>query len=139
MNNTTEINQGELIVKFNEPLTGKITLKDLGFSDDDLFFDGGMARIVFDLEGIGEHHYFQMPTVEFKYKENVNESYWNCEFNETKILDKTDHHGHTSILLLNRKQISELEHHHQNKLIIHAEFSEPVHLNADESYINLFK
>ncbi|MFT5823535.1 MAG: hypothetical protein ACI8ZM_004797, partial [Crocinitomix sp.] len=32
-----------------------------------------------------------------------------------------------------------LEHHHENKLIVHAEFPKETHLIAEESYINFFK
>jgi hypothetical protein len=91
------------------------------------------------MEGIGEHHYFQVPTVEIAYQENMSETHWQCDFNGTTILDKMDHHGHSTVLLLNRKTIAELEHHHENKLIIHAEFPMKAHLKADDSYINFFK
>ena len=91
------------------------------------------------MEGIGEHHYFQVPTIEVTYREKVSETHWQCDFNATTILDKTDHHGHSTIILLNRKTIASLEHHHENKLVLHAEFPQGVHLNATESYINFFK
>lgn len=91
------------------------------------------------MEGIGELDYFAVPTIEISYLENCAETHWQCDFNGETILDKTDHHGHSTVLLLDRKKISSLEHHHQNSLIIHAEFPEKVHLVAEDSYVNFFK
>ena len=139
MKNVVEINPGEIMVKFNKPRAGKLTFKDLGLENDEMVLDGGFLRLVFDLEGIGEHHYYSVPTIEVAYKENMDETHWQCEFNGTQILDKTDHHGHSTVILLSKKKIKELEHHHQNKLIVHAEFPEKAHLLAEDSYINLFK
>lgn len=139
MGQLIEVNQGEVIVKFDSPSKGKLSFADLGISDESLVLEGGFLRMVFDLEGIGEHHYFQVPTIEVSYKENVAETHWQCDFNGTTILDKTDHHGHSTIILLNRKTLSDLEHHHENKLVLHAEFPQSVHLKADSSYINFFK
>lgn len=139
MGQTIEVNQGEVIVAFNEPVAGKITLKELGITNDQLVLEGGFLRLVFNLSGIGEHSYYQMPTVEIAYAENCAETHWQCEFNDETILDTMDHHGHTTVLLLNRKKLESLEHRHENTLIIHAEFPEPVHLDAEKSYINFFK
>jgi hypothetical protein len=139
MGQLIEINEGEVLVKFTSPTAGKVTFKELGISNDQLSLEGGFLRLVFDLEGIGEHNYYAVPTVEVAYAENVGETHWQCDFNEETILDKMDHHGHSTVLLLDRKKISSLEHHHENKLIVHAEFPEPVHLDADKSYINIFK
>ncbi len=139
MKQSIEVNPGEIIVKFNSPIKGKITFKDLGISDEQLVLKSGFFRMVFDLEGIGEHDYFMMPTVEVSYTENCSETHWQCDFNDETILDKMDHHGHSTVLLMDRKKISSLEHHHQNKLIVHAEFPEVVHIKAADSYINIFK
>jgi hypothetical protein len=95
--------------------------------------------MVFDFEGIGEHHYYKVPTIEIAYKEEVAETHWQCDFNEETILDKTDHHGHSTVVLLDRNKLSKLEHHHENKLILHAEFPATAHLDLDKSYINFFK
>lgn len=95
--------------------------------------------MVFDLEGIGDHDYYAVPTIEVAYLEEMGETHWQCEFNDEVILDKTDHHGHSTVMLLNRNRLGELEHHHQNELTVHAEFPGPVHLDAEKSYINLFK
>ncbi|MCP4440924.1 MAG: hypothetical protein GY810_18540 [Aureispira sp.] len=139
MKNIVEINPGEIMIKFNEPRAGKLTFKDLGLENDEMFIESGFLRLVFDLEGIGEHDYYSVPTVEIAYKENMAETRWVCEFNDEEILDKTDHHGHSTVILLSKKKIEALEHRHENKLVIHAEFPEKAHLLAEKSYINLFK
>jgi len=139
MGQLVEINQGEIVVKFTSATAGKISFSDLGIKTDDLAFAGGFLRLVFDMEGIGEHSYFAMPTIEVAYKENMAETHWQCDFNGETILDKTDNHGNSTIILMNRKKLAELEHHHENTLILHAEFPEGVHIVAEESYINFFK
>lgn len=139
MGQLIEINQGEIVVKFTSPTAGKLTFSDLGIKTEDLAFEGGFLRLVFDMEGIGEHSYFAMPTIEVAYKENMAETHWQCDFNGETILDKTDNHGSSTIILMNRKKIASLEHHHENALILHAEFPEGVHIIAEDSYINFFK
>ncbi|HHG86595.1 MAG TPA: hypothetical protein ENJ82_17730 [Bacteroidetes bacterium] len=136
---SVDINQGEVKVKFSEPVAGKLTFADLGLKDEQLVLKGGLLRLVFDMEGIGEHQYYQVPTIEVAYQEEVSETHWQCDFNKVTILDKMDHHGRSTVMLLNRKKLSELEHHHQNQLVIHAEFPEAVHLSVEGSYINFFK
>lgn len=138
MTQTIELNQGEIKVKFNEPVKGKVSLKELGLDNESLILDNGLLRLVFDMEGIGEHHYFQVPTMTIVYDEEVSETHWQCDFNEETIVDKTDHHGHSTVILLNRKKLSELEHRHQNTLILHAEFPQAVHINTEKSTINFF-
>ncbi|MGB2761715.1 MAG: hypothetical protein WBC58_17270 [Maribacter stanieri] len=137
--NKVEINQGEIKVKFNEPTTGKVSFEELGISNEVAELESGLLRLVFDLEGIGEHDYYQVPTSEVFYEEKMSETHWVCEFNGKTILDKLDHHGHSTILLLNRNVLSELEQHHENVLIVHAEFPEPAKLNLKESSVHLFK
>ncbi len=139
MSQTVELNQGEVKINFSSPTVGKLSFADLGLKNEDLVFENGLLRLVFDFEGIGEHQYFQVPTVEVAYLENMDETHWQCDFNKETILDKTDHHGHSTVILLNRTKLSSLEHHHKNTLIVHGEFPKSVHINADESYINLFK
>ena len=139
MGQLIEVNQGEIAVKFTSPTAGKITFEQLGITDEQLVLEGGFLRLLFDLEGIGEHDYFAVPTIEVAYLENCAETHWQCDFNGETILDKYDHHGNSTVMLLNRKKISSLEHHHENKLIVHAEFPEKVHLSASGSYINFFK
>ncbi len=138
MSHTVEFNQGEIRVNFQEPTAGKISFADLGFKNEDLVFEGGLVRIVFDFEGIGKHHYYQVPTIELAYKSDMPETHWQCDFNDETILDKSDNRGRATVILLNRNKLSELEHHHQNKLIVHGEFSMTAHLLADSSFIHLF-
>jgi hypothetical protein len=133
-----EINPGEIQVKLNNPISGKVSFQELGISNDDLYLKGGLLRLVFNLKGIGEHSYFKVPTIEVSYEEEVGETRWVCEFNDETILDKKDHHGRSTVVLLNRNKISELEHRHENKLIVHAEFPTSVHLIAEKSFITLF-
>ena len=139
MSQTVQINQGEIYVKFTSPTPGKISFKELGITEDSIELKGGFLRMVFDFEGIGEHDYFKVPTIEVEYAEEMAETHWQCDFNEETILDKTDHHGHSTIVLLDRNKIASLEHHHQNKLILHAEFPETAHVISAKSSINFFK
>ena len=139
MENTVELNSGEIKLKFNAPISGKVSFADLGLSNEDLIIDGGFMRLVIDIEGIGEHDYFQVPTFEITYKENLGETHWQCDFNRETILDKMDNHGSSTVILMDRKKIKSLEHHHENKLTLHAEFPEKVHISAKDSYLNLFK
>jgi len=134
-----EINQGEIKVKFTEAAAGKLSFADLGLKNEDMKIESGVLRLVFDFEGIGEHQYYQVPTVEVAYDEEMGETHWQCDFNRTTILDKMDHHGHSTVLLLDRKKIADLEHHHENKMIVHAEFPAKVNLDASKSYVNFFK
>jgi hypothetical protein len=124
---------------FTSLTKGKITFKELGISDDQLVLGGGFLRLLCDMEGVSELDYFAVPTIEIAYKENCAETHWQCDFNGERILDKTDHHGHSTVLLLDRAELSQLEHRRENELIVHAEFPEKVHLVAENSFINFFK
>ena len=132
------LNQGEIRIKLLSPITGKVTLKELGLDMNELKLEGGLLRLVFDLEGIGEHQYFHKPTIQIASKEKVGATHWQCEFNEEVILDKIDHSGQKTVMLLDREILKNLEHHHQNELIVHGEFPEEVNLCVEHSYINFF-
>lgn len=138
MSVTTERNEGEVKVKFSAPDAGKYTFEQLGITANELQTHGGFLRLVFDFSGIGAHKYYQVPTVEIEYDKEVGETHWQCDFNESTILDKLDHHGHSTVLLLNRKKLAEAEHHHQNKLVVHGEFPEDVTISAAGSYVRFF-
>jgi len=138
MKESIELNQGEIKIELNATSKGKITFKELGLSDDDLVLDNGLLRLVFDITQITANHFFKMPTVEISYKEEVGETHWQCDYNGDTILDKMDHHGHSTVILMNRKKLDELEHRHENRLVIHAEFPQKVHLSSEGSYINIF-
>ena len=105
MSQVIEINQGEIKVNFSSPTSGRVSFKDLGLTDENLVFDSGLLRLVFDFEGIKDHDYYKVPLVEVSYKENMAEIHWQCDFNKETILDKTDNHGHSSIMLLNKKRL----------------------------------
>ena len=136
---TVDLNPGEIKVHFKEAHKGKVTFAELGLKDEDLVLESGHLRLVFDLEGMGDHKYYSHPTLEFGYVENMPETHWQVDFNENTILDKHDHYGHSTVCLLSKAKIEESEHHHVNKLVVHAEFPKAAHLLADKSYINLFK
>lgn len=139
MSQTVVVNPGEIVVNFKTPTAGKVSFANLGIKAEDLLLSGGFLRIVFDFEGIGEHHYFQVPTIQLSYSETIPETHWQCDFNETTILDKIDHNGNSTVILLNRDTLASLEHHHENKLILHAEFPQVAQLLPEECWINFFK
>lgn len=134
-----EINQGEIKFTFSQPVSGKLSFKELGLKDSDLKLDGGMLRLVLDIKHLEEGGYFKMPTIEVAYAENMDATHWQCEFNEETILDKIDNHGHSTVLLIDRKKLEGLEHRHENTLIVHAEFPAPVSIDAEKSFVQLFK
>ncbi|MEO9532767.1 MAG: hypothetical protein ABJG68_17230 [Crocinitomicaceae bacterium] len=136
----TEKNQGELKIIFEECPAGNISLSDLGINEEDLSFESGHIRFLFDFSKTNSFRkFYDTPTLRVEYHEAMAETHWQCDYNEKTILDKKDHHGHSTILLLNRKEIENLEHHHENKLIVHAEFPEAVHLKANETQLHFFK
>lgn len=139
MNQNIEINQGEIIVSFTAQESGNISFESLGLSADQLTSESGFLRLVFDFEGLGDLDFYMVPTITLAYAENCAETHWQCEFNGETILDKFDHHGNSTVLLLNKEKMNGLTHHHQNKLVIHAEFPEVVHLSASGSYVHFFK
>ena len=134
-----ELNQGEIKVKLNELNKGKLSFAELGIDNEGNNIESGLLRLVFDFNGLGKHSYYQVPTIEVFYEESMSETHWVCEFNGKTILDKLDHHGHSTVLLLNRKILSSLEQHHENVLIVHAEFPQAANINLKKSYVNFFK
>ena len=139
MKDAVELNPGEVLINMPVPKTGKLTFEELGLSDEELNLPDGNLRLVFDFEGFKEHEYYHTPTIEISYLQDVTETQWICEFNETTLIDTLDHYGHATVILLDRDVIRKAEHHHTNKLIVHADFPEPVTLSAKDSYINIFK
>ena len=134
-----ELNQGEVVMHLAEPKSGKVSFKELGIKEELISVEGGFLRLKIDLSEIGPHDYFAVPTIEMTYDRNCAETHWQCDFNEETILDKPDHYGHSTIILMDRKKLSALEHRHVNELIVHAEFPEEINLIADKCYLNLFK
>ena len=138
MEQEIEINPGEIVINFNTPVKGQQTFAELGLKDEDLLLESGLLRLVFNMERIADHRFYRVPTIEISYKEEVGETHWQCDFNGETILDKMDHHGHSTVILLNRDKLTKLIHHHENKLVLHAEFPQAVHLLSNYSFINFF-
>lgn len=139
MSQQVENNVGEVRVTFTSQTEGKISFKELGIAPEHVSLESGFLRLVFVLDAISDYAFYQVPTIEVSYEENCAETHWQCEFNRTVILDKMDHYGHSTVLLLDRKKLDSLEHRHENRLIIHAEFPVAVQINVEDSYIHLFK
>lgn len=134
----TELNQGEIRVVFERPVSGAVTLTEMGLTEDELNFEGGLVRMVFSFERIEENHFYKMPTFEICYTEEMGETHWQCDFNEETILDKFDHHGRSTVVLLNRKKMSAQLNRHVNEFVLHAEFPKGVQLMADKSTVHFF-
>ena len=139
MEKLIEMNPGELVLHFEELQKGKISLERFGLTDEQLYFEGGRIRMVFDFHKMGSYPYYRMPTLEISYREEMGETHWQCEFNGETLIDKYDHHGHCTVILLNRNKMKALEQHHNNQLILHAEFPSPVHLSSENSYVHFFQ
>lgn len=139
MNNMLEINEGEVIVNFNSTKIGKVSLAELGIENDNLNIQSGFLRIVFDFGGIGTHDFCAVPAIEMRYLSTLGETHWQCDFNGETLLDKLDHHGNATILLLKRERLENLEQHHENKLLLHAEFPETVQIDTENSFVHFFK
>ncbi|MEM1406237.1 MAG: hypothetical protein AAGG59_05640 [Bacteroidota bacterium] len=136
---TTEVNQGEIRITFHTPVSGKISLQQLGVTNDNLALENGLLRLVFDLDSFRDCKYYKVPTLEFHYMNETRETHWQCDYNDYTILDKLDHHGKSTVLLLKRDEISMFENKRDNRLIVHAEFMEPVKILANQSFIHLYK
>lgn len=139
MSNHIEINPGEVkIILNNYNGKGKVSFKQLGLNDKDLLVEGGNLRIVFVLNDLSTLNYYQVPTIELSYDKNLSETHWICDFNSEVVSDKLDHHGHSTVILMDRDKFASLQHHHENNLILHGDLPEEVTLSAEKSYIHLF-
>ena len=133
-----EINQGEIKVNLTESNTGQITLASLGVTAKDLYLDGGLLRLTIELGAIPHNKFYQTPTAYIAYEEEVEETAWQCDYNNETVLEKTDHHGKSTVILINRNKLNELHHRHENTFVIHGEFPTTVHINPEETYIKFF-
>lgn len=138
MKDQIELNPGEIKLTFNEGHSGKVYLSDLGLKSSDLTLESGNMRFVIEVNNLNDVHFSAVPTVEFQYTEEMKETHWVSEFNGQVISDKLDHHGHATVILLNRKKIEELVQRHENTLIVHADFPAPATIDPSKSYISLF-
>lgn len=132
-------NQGELRVTFEKSPAGKLSFSEMGMEDKSGDIDTGFIRLAFHLGQIHADDLYKMPKIEIAYKDSITTSHWIAEFNGEVILENTDHSGSRTVLLLNRKKIEDKIQHHENRLIIHAEFSEEIDIDMDESNVVLFK
>lgn len=63
----TELNPGEIRVVFEAPVSGVVAFSEMGLSEEDLNFEGGLIRMVFAFEKREEYRFFKMPTFEISY------------------------------------------------------------------------
>ena len=136
--NRVEQNQGEVKLRIDTPLSGNISLSDLGWQGGQVFEDGRI-RLVLEMDEIQEPSFYNRPTFEFVYEDKMEESHWQVDFNEETILDKLDQQGHKTLFFLNKDQLESKWQHHHNRLILHAEFPASVKLLPEASHVNLFK
>lgn len=137
MKDQIELNPGEIKLTFNEGHSGKVYLSDLGLTSEDLNLESGNMRFVIEVNNLNDAHFSAVPTIDFQYTEEMTETHWVCEFNGEVISDKLDHHGHATVILLNRKKIESLVQRHENTLVIHADFPAPATIDASKSFILL--
>jgi hypothetical protein len=137
---TTDVQSGEIRIKFDEAVGGKMTLGEMGLTETNLHIDGGNLRLVIELgQTLANSHFFRMPTIEMHYHEKVGETAWQVEYNGEVVLEKIDHSGNATLLLLNRKKLDDLTHHHQNNLVIHGDFPQEVTLSSENSFLNILE
>lgn len=129
---------GEIKLSLDQNQNGKVNLSDLNGDISGYYSKGGHMRLLVDLDAHNDNHFFKMPTLQFKYDNNVGETQWIVEFNGETIVDKLDHQGNSTTILLNRSKLEELVQRHENQLLIHVEFPEEVNLLPAESSIHLY-
>lgn len=128
-----DLTDGQIKITMKEATFGKFTMKDAGVTEDVYEVKGGNLRVDVELGYIQDVHFYKMPTIEFEYTEKIHESEWVVEFNGVNILEKKDHSGQATVLLLNRNKMKELVHRHENTLLIHGDFSEVVSIKNSSS------
>jgi hypothetical protein len=134
-----EMLEGELRFQLNSQVKDRQTFADLGVQDDFINDNKGFLRIRIDFENLDPNSLYANPTIELDFDATVDSIHWNCEFNGNTILDKNDRKGSVSMLLLNRAKIIEAIQHHDNTLIVHAEFPEEVAIDSKKSFLHFFK
>lgn len=129
-----ELGDGQIQFTMNQPVFEKFTLETAGFQEESYKTKGGNVRIQINLGAIQNVNFYKMPVIELNYAGKIHESGWIVEFNGTNILEKTDHSGQATILLLNRNKMTDLVQRHENTILIHGDFSEEVELQKDSSF-----
>jgi hypothetical protein len=139
MQNQVELNPGEVKLIVNEAIQGKkIFFKELGLNTAELNLPDGNLRLVIELNNLDENHFGAVPTIHLGYTSQMGETHWQVEYNGAVVLDKKDHHGHSTVLLLNKGKLNELSQRHENNLIIHGDLPSATQLDAESSYLQLF-
>ncbi len=134
-----QVNDGEIKVTMEKPVGGRFNLKELGLSPSVYEAEGGNLRLVFELGYLEDFHFYRMPIIDFKYTDNIHESGWVVEFNGENMLEKTDHSGKATVLLLKRDQLADKVHRHSNRLIVHGDFSDTVAIDFEKSHFHLLE
>lgn len=130
---TLSLHGGQIRVDMEKPFFDKFSLEDVGVKDT-YEVEGGNLRIKIRMGYIQDYRLYKMPLIELNYTENIGTSEWIVEFNGVNILEKKDHSGQTTVLLLNRKKMEELVQRRENELIIHGDFSEVVSITNDSFF-----
>jgi len=117
---------------------GKVTFEDLGANEPSFHAEGGNLRMKVVIGAVDFDEFYRMPMLEFKYSENIHESEWVVEFNGENILERSDHSGHSTMLLFSRNRLKDLIQRHENNLLIHGDFSEEVDIDLVQSHFHLF-
>lgn len=139
MNTKAEVNPGEIKLIINEAVNGtKLFLSDFGLTSKELNLPDGNLRLVIEMNNLAENHFNTVPTIHLAYSEELKETHWQCDFNDELVLDKKDHHGQSTILLLNKTKLTSLIQRHENALVIHGDLPDSAHLIAETSYLLLF-
>lgn len=128
------VTDGQIKIVMQEAAFGKFTLTEAGFGEDTYEVEGGNLRIKIELGYIQDVNFYKMPILEFEYTEKISTSEWIVEFNGVNILEKKDHSGQATVLLLNRNKMKDLQQRHENILLIHGDFSEVVHLKSNSAF-----
>lgn len=134
----TTLSEGQIKITMNKPTFDKFTLEEAGLTDESYKVEGGNLRLKVELGYIKDINFYKMPIIDFKYTEKITESEWIIEFNGKNILEKYDHSGQATVLLLNRNKMKDLVQRRENILLIHGDFSEEVHI-TNQSSLNLLE
>lgn len=134
-----QLTEGQIkITMGNKPAFDKFSLAEAGLKESFYEVQGGNLRLKIELGYIQDYHFYRMPVIQFEYENNIQESEWIVEFNGKNILEKKDHSGYSTVLLLNRNKMDELRNRHENNLIIHGDFSDVVHIK-NTSHLHLLE
>jgi hypothetical protein len=136
---SAEIQPGEIKISFSEPKAGKLSFADLGLTEKTFEAKGGMLRLSVELGQMGSHKLYRTPTVGLAYMSNEGPSDWHVEFNGVNVAEKSDHGGYSTIILLDRKKLESLLHHHVNTLIVHGELGDVAKLDFRMCFVHLLE